>query len=78
MKRLLPFVLFFIAGCQLPIEEKIPMSVDSYLTRVPVIKTAVIHLTNEDVTKDDIEYQQLFQKLKPVLESNRFQKGFRS
>ncbi len=73
MKRLLPFVLFFIAGCQLPIEEKIPMSVDSYLTRVPVIKTAVIHLTNEDVTKDDIEYQQLFQKLKPVLES----KGYR-
>ena len=57
----------------MPIEEKIPMSVDSYLTRVPIIKTAVIYLTNEDVTKDDIEYQQLFQKLKPVLES----KGYR-
>lgn len=73
MKKLLPFVLFFIAGCQLPIEEKIPMSVDSYLNRTPPVKTAVIHLMNEGVSKDDIEYRQFLAKLKPVLKS----KGYR-
>lgn len=49
------------------------MSVDSYLSRTPPVKTAVIHLMNEDVSKDDIEYQQFLAKLKPVLES----KGYR-
>lgn len=73
MKKLLLSAFFFIAGCQLPIEDKIPMSVDSYLSRTPPVKTAVIHLMNEDVSKDDIEYQQFLAKLKPVLES----KGYR-
>ena len=73
MKKLLLSAFFFIAGCQLPIEDKIPMSVDSYLSRTPLVKTAVIHLMNEDVSKDDIEYQQFLAKLKPVLES----KGYR-
>lgn len=49
------------------------MSVDSYLSRTPVVKTAVIHLMNEDLSKDDIEYRQFYKKLKPVLES----KGYR-
>ncbi len=49
------------------------MSVDSYLNRTPNVKTAVIHLMNEDISREDIEYQQFIKKLKPVLES----KGYR-
>lgn len=73
MKKFLLSAFFLIAGCQLPIEERIPISVDSYLHRTPPVKTAVIHLMNEDVSKDDIEYRQFLAKLKPVLES----KGYR-
>ncbi len=73
MKKVLLPVLFFLVGCQLPIEDKISMSVDSYLSRTPPVKTAVIHLMNEDLSKDDIEYQQLLAKLKPILKA----KGYR-
>lgn len=62
-----------MAGCQLPIEKEIPLSVDSYLREVPAVKTAVVHLTDENRSKSDIEYQQFFEKLKPVLEA----KGYR-
>ena len=65
--------MLFLIGCQLPIEEKIPVSVDSYLGKVPPVKTAVIHLMNEDMSKEDIEYRQFYRELKPVLES----KGYR-
>ena len=73
MKKFFLFILFMVAGCQLPIEKDIPLSVDAYLRRIPAVKTAVIHLTDEDRTKNDIEYQQFFEKLKPVLET----KGYR-
>ena len=73
MKRLFLIALFLITGCQLPIEKDIPVSVDSYLLKVPPVKTAVIHLVNEKISKDDIEYLQFFEKLKPVLTA----KGYR-
>ena len=73
MKKLFLIALFLITGCQLPIEKDIPVSVDSYLLKVPPVKTAVIHLINEKVSKDDIEYLQFFEKLKPVLTA----KGYR-
>ena len=62
-----------MTGCQLPIEKDIPISVDSYLRKVPAVKTAVIHLVNEKMSKDDIEYLQFFDKLKPIL----IAKGYR-
>lgn len=73
MKKLFLFLSFLIIGCQLPIEKDIPLSVDSYLRRVPAVKTAVIHLANEKMSKDDIEYLQFFEKLKPILTA----KGYR-
>ncbi len=73
MKKFFLFVLFLTAGCQLPIEKDIPISVDSYLRKVPSVKTAVIHLANENMSKDDIEYLQFFEKLKPILKA----KGYR-
>ena len=73
MKKLFLFISFLIAGCQLPIEKDIPVSVDAYLRKVPPVKTAVVHLVNEKMTVDDIEYLQFFDKLKPILMS----KGYR-
>ena len=62
-----------MAGCQLPIEKEIPLTVDSYLRKVPPVKTVVIHLANENMSKDDIEYLHLLDKLKPILTA----KGYR-
>ena len=73
MKKFLSLIFFFLIGCQLPIEKDIPISVDSYLLKVPSVKTAVIHLANEKMSKDDIEYLQFFDKLKPIL----IAKGYR-
>lgn len=73
MKKLLLFVFFLIVGCQLPIEKEFPLAVDSYLRKVPPVKTAVIHLANEKISKEDIEYLQFFDKLKPILTA----KGYR-
>lgn len=73
MKKLFLAVFFLMTGCQLPIEKDIPISVDSYLRKVPAVKTAIIHLKNEKMSKDDIEYLQFFDKLKPILTA----KGYR-
>lgn len=73
MKKLVFLICFLMTGCQLPQENGIPLSVDAYLRKVPGVKTAVIHLTNEKISKDDIEYIQFFEKLKPILAS----KGYR-
>ena len=73
MKRLFLLFSFLISGCQLPIEKNIPVSVDSYVRKVPPVKTAVIHLANEKMSKEDIEYLQFYEKLKPVLTA----KGYR-
>ena len=73
MKKLFLFICFFLTGCQVPIEKEIPLTVDSYLRKVPPVKTAVIHLANEKMSKDDIEYLQFFDKLKPILAA----KGYR-
>ncbi len=73
MKKLFLVVWLLITGCQLPIEKDIPVSVDSYLRKVPPVKTAVIHLVNEKMSREDIEYLQFFDKLKPVLTA----KGYR-
>ncbi|MBO4643205.1 MAG: hypothetical protein J5716_01185 [Alphaproteobacteria bacterium] len=73
MKKLFLAVFFLMTGCQLPIEKDIPVSVDSYLRKVPAVKTAIIHLKNEKMSKDDIEYLQFFDKLKPILTA----KGYR-
>ena len=73
IKKLFLLVSFLTAGCQLPIEKDIPISVDSYLRKVPAVKTAIIHLKNEKMSKEDIEYLQFFDKLKPILTA----KGYR-
>lgn len=73
MKKIVLFLVLLTAGCQLPIEKEIPLSVDAYLRSEPPVKTAVIHLVNENMSKDDIEYLQFFDKLKPVL----YAKGYR-
>lgn len=73
MKRFFLPAVFLIAGCQLPSAETDVLTADSYLSRVPPVKTAVVHLLNEDVSKDDIEYKQFMDRLKPVLE----EKGYR-
>ena len=73
MKKLFLIVSFLTAACQLPIEKNIPVSVDSYVRKVPSVKTAVVHPANENMSEDDIEYAQFFEKLKPVLKA----KGYR-
>ena len=62
-----------IAGCQVPIESEFPLSADAYLRQRPAVRTAIVHLTDTDRSKSDIEYLQFFEKLKPVLEA----KGYR-
>ena len=73
IKKFFLVAFFFTAACQLPIEKEIPISVDSYLRKIPAVKTAIIHLTNEKMSKDDIEYLQFLDKLKPILTA----KGYR-
>ena len=72
MKKGFLFLCFLLAGCQVPIEKEIPLSVDAYLREVPKVKTAIIHLTDTERSKTDIEYRQFFEKLKPVLESKGY------
>ena len=72
MKRFFLPAVFLIAGCQLPNAETDVLTADSYLRRVPPVKTAVVHLMNEDVSRDDIEYQQFMDRLKPVLEERGY------
>ena len=73
MRKLFFLIVFWVTGCQLPIKNDIPLSVDAYLRQVPVVKTAVVHLTNDKMSKNDIEYLQFIEKLKPVLKA----KGYR-
>lgn len=72
MKKAFVFFVFVLSACQLPIERKIPMTVDAYLNEKPPVKTAVIQLMNKSVAKEDIEYRQFFKKLKPVLEEKGY------
>ena len=69
MEWLFPLALM---GCQLPAVRETEVEFDAWSRRVPTDRTAVIHLLNTDVTANDIEYLQFYDRLKPVLEMNGY------
>ena len=69
MEWLFPLAL---AGCQLAAVRETDVTFDAMLRRAPAVKTAVIHLLNADLTANDIEYLQFYDRLKPVLEMNGY------
>ena len=66
------FLFLALAGCQLATVRETDVTFDAMLRRAPAVKTAVIHLLNADLTANDIEYLQFYDRLKPVLEANGY------
>ena len=66
------FLFLALAGCQLAAVRETDVTFDAMLRRAPAVKTAVIHLLNADLTANDIEYLQFYDRLKPVLEANGY------